>query len=260
MGNFWEKIKHSTEDVSTLEINTILKSDMVCVKMPDNNLLALYLLSKTYHLKIMDLGVKYRGLLPATISHCGDMKIDDGNNLFRGKPDFQLAGVKSFKELRNCALLGANCISRNKSEIDLPMEELRVDEMILTRIEMQSYEICNLLKEYPIKERHEGDEKRKFTTKDFLDQKKTNNKDLNLDFRDRQVIIKALDLGVERVVMQTRIGMDGDITTRISEKFADNPKQFVLDVHNKTINISVSFWKTLFETLVSFGKLILSKT
>ncbi len=255
MGNFWEKIKHSTEDVSTLEINTILKSDMVCVKMPDNNLLALYQLSKTYHLKIMDLGVKYRGLLPTTISHCGDMKIEDGYNLFRGKPKFIMAGDKSFKELRNCARLGIRCINKHKAEIELPIDEIRVDEMILTRIEMQSYEINNLLKKYEIKECYGGDEKRMFSTSKFLGQEK-----IDLGFRDRQVIIKALDLGVERVVMQTRIGMDGDITTRISEKFADNPKQFILDVHNKTINISVSFWKTLFETLVSFGKLILSKT
>jgi hypothetical protein len=254
MGNFWEKIKHTAEDVSTLEINTILKSDMVCVKMSDNNLIALYQLTKTYHLKIVELGNKYKELLPASISHCGDMKIEKGHNLFRGKPKFIMAGDKSFRELRNCARLGIRCINKYKTGIDLPIDEMRVDEMILTRIEMQSYEINNLLKKYEIKECHGGDEERMFTTREFMEQKK-----LELDFRDRQVVQKALDLGVERVVMQTRIGMDGDITTRISERFANNPKQFILDVHNKTTDLSVSFWKTLFNTLVKFGEKILDR-
>ncbi len=254
MGNFWDKIKYTGEDLTTLEINTILKSDMVCVKMSDNNLLALYQLTKTYHLKIVELGDKYNGLLPESVKKCGDNWRDGQYNLFRGKMLFQLSGDKSFKELRDCARLGVKCINEHKNEIDLPPGELRMDEMILTRIEMQSYEICNLLKGYKIKECRGNDLEKMFTIKEFLAQE-----NIKLDFRDRQVIIKALDLGVERVVMQTRVGMDGDITTRVSEKFADDPKQFILDVHNKSVDLSVSFWKTLFDTLVEFGQKILSK-
>ena len=42
-----------------------------------------------------------------------------------------------------------------------------------------------------------------------------------------------------------------------SEKFADNPEQFILDIHNDSIQTSVGYWTKLVDILVSFGKNIL---
>jgi len=250
--NFWPKIKKTAEDISTLEINTILKSDMVCVKMSDNNILALYQLAKTYNGKITELGNSYQEAIIDNEKKNRIIAENNGNNYFRGKPEYQLAGSASFKELNRCARKAAKEVEKLRHDVSLPIEQVRIDEMILIRIEMQSYEICNILKNYEIEENIVGD--KKTNIKSFLAQE-----DIKLKFRDRQVIQKALDLGIERVMMQTRIGMDGDITTRISEKFAANPQQFVLNIHNNSIDISVSFWKTLFDTLVKYGQKILSK-
>jgi hypothetical protein len=83
--------------------------------------------------------------------------------------------------------------------------------------------------------------------------------ELDFDIRDKLLIRKAIDIGVEKVVLQTIISMDGDITTRVSGKFAQNPQQFVLDLHNTSIDISVSFWNKLFDIIVSFGRKIIDK-
>lgn len=68
---------------------------------------------------------------------------------------------------------------------------------------------------------------------------------LKMNSRDRVMIKRIYDLGTERIVMQTRIGIDGDVTTRIEESFANRPKQIVLDLHDKQTNLSVKYWQSL---------------
>jgi hypothetical protein len=68
---------------------------------------------------------------------------------------------------------------------------------------------------------------------------------LIMDARDRVKIKRLFDLGTENVVMQTRFGLDGDVVTRIEEGFANKPKQLVIDIHDKHTNLSVQYWKNL---------------
>ena len=261
--NLWSKIKNTANDLTTLEINTIIKSDMVCLKMPENDLLALYRISKTYHSKLVELGNKYWDEIAGKQLNDELLIRNDDQNFFRGEEKFKLAGFDSFRELRERAKESITKILKIQEKMDnisLSEDEIRLDSMILTRIEMQSYEICNILrkssdelkkKERSITDNKGTEEERKKSLEEYFDIK------FELDFRNRQVIQKALDLGVEKVVMQTRIGMDGDITTRISEKFAKEPKQFILQIHNESIDMSVNFWQTLFDALVKFGNTIL---
>lgn len=83
--------------------------------------------------------------------------------------------------------------------------------------------------------------------------------EFRLDLRDRMMLRKSIDIGVEHIIMQTRIGIDGDITTRVAQSFADEPIQFVLNMHNTSIEISVNFWNKIFDTLVSFFQLFIKK-
>ena len=68
---------------------------------------------------------------------------------------------------------------------------------------------------------------------------------LIMDARDRVKIKRLFDLGTENVVMQTRFGLDGDVVTRIEEGFASKPMQLVIDIHDKHTNLSVQYWKNL---------------
>ncbi|MCT4647782.1 MAG: hypothetical protein N4A74_22535, partial [Carboxylicivirga sp.] len=51
--NTWERIKRTSSDLTTLEINTIVKTDMNCLKPTDNDRLALYQLASKYHTKLV---------------------------------------------------------------------------------------------------------------------------------------------------------------------------------------------------------------
>ena len=81
--------------------------------------------------------------------------------------------------------------------------------------------------------------------------------ELNLDLRQLMVFKKANDIGTERVVLQTVIGMDGDITTRISKSFAEQPVSLITQMHQDAIGISVDFWKSLITVVVKLGESII---
>jgi len=81
--------------------------------------------------------------------------------------------------------------------------------------------------------------------------------ELNLDLRQLMVFKKANDIGTEHVLLQTVIGMDGDVTTRISKSFADQPVQFINQMHHEAIGISVDFWKSLITVVVKLGESII---
>jgi hypothetical protein len=66
-----------------------------------------------------------------------------------------------------------------------------------------------------------------------------------MNSRDRVMIKRLYDLGTERIVMQTRFGIDGDVVTRIEEGFANKPKQIVLDLHEKHTDLSLKYWQSL---------------
>ena len=51
--------------------------------------------------------------------------------------------------------------------------------------------------------------------------------------------------------------MDGDVTTRISKSFAEQPIPFINNLHNDGIKISVDFWKTLINVVVQLGTQII---
>lgn len=70
---------------------------------------------------------------------------------------------------------------------------------------------------------------------------------IDIKMRDKVKINRYYDLGEERVVMQTRFGIDGDVVTRIEEDFSNKPKKLVIDIHDEHTNLSVGYWKYLID-------------
>lgn len=77
---------------------------------------------------------------------------------------------------------------------------------------------------------------------------------LNVNSRDKVRIRRLFDLGTERIVLQTRFGIDGDVVTRIEEEFASKPHTVVVKLHEEHTNLSLSYWKSLVTTAVEFVK------
>lgn len=70
---------------------------------------------------------------------------------------------------------------------------------------------------------------------------------------------RSFDLGVEKIVMQTRIGIDGDIVSRIEEDFASKPRQLIIDIHDKHTKLSMDYWNSLVNTAVNIVGEIFSR-
>lgn len=70
---------------------------------------------------------------------------------------------------------------------------------------------------------------------------------INTDTRNQVKINRYYDLGDETVVMQTRFGIDGDIVTRIEEDFSNRPKELITKIHDEHTNLSVNYWKSLID-------------
>ena len=86
-----EKVSSTLYDLTHLEINTIIKDEMVASKAPDSPRLILHAIATKYHGKLISLGDKYKDVLPPA---------DEGVlNIFRGKMVFMGSGYDSFKEL-----------------------------------------------------------------------------------------------------------------------------------------------------------------
>jgi hypothetical protein len=73
-----------------------------------------------------------------------------------------------------------------------------------------------------------------------------------ISIRDKARFKRFHDLGMEKIVMQTRFGIDGDVVTRIEEGFASKPKEMLIDIHEKHIRLSTDYWNGLITTVVNF--------
>ena len=89
--------------------------------------------------------------------------------------------------------------------------------------------------------------------------------ELELETADEVKIKRMRDLGTETIVMQTRIGIDGDVITRIERDFAETggsrslsetsneaTKNTIIALHEKHIDISVKYWNSLVNMVKDF--------
>lgn len=66
------------------------------------------------------------------------------------------------------------------------------------------------------------------------------------------LIRKAWELGVEEIAMKTVIQLDGDVITRVQERYATEEHATVHKLHNIGVSTSLEFWKTLVDIVESF--------
>ncbi len=249
-----EKVSSTLYDLTHLEINTIIKDEMTATKAPSSPRLILYALATMYYYKLIQLGDKY-------VEYIGQPE-EGTTNLFRGKEVYLGSGYESFHELSHRAENAALLIMNNKARLPFSVNTMDADIMMLNRIRTISNDVRSILKmvDNSKGEPVDGRDSYLFDQKDIIATFRTMRNDeaekleLDLDLRQLMVIKKANDIGTEKVIIQTVIGMDGDITTRITQSFAEQPLAFINTMHHEAIGISVDFWKTLINVVVELGK------
>lgn len=258
MSKLEEIISSTVYDLTHLEINTIIKDEMSASKAPSSPRLILHLLSEKFHLKLVDLGKKY-------FYYIGNAN-EKAEFLFRGKQEYVGSAFNSFRELSQRAL-SANILLTEKRDLvknHITVDEVNADIKMFQRIETISNDVRRILKIVDtIKGEPIGDlETYKFDDPEFvndfriLKSEDAKNLELKLDLRQLLLFKKANDIGTEKVILQTIIGIDGDVTTRISQVFADKPIEFINKTHNDAIGISVKFWESLVNVVVKLGETI----
>ncbi len=84
------------------------------------------------------------------------------------------------------------------------------------------------------------------------------------DFRKVNPRLKArirrmFDMNTEQIAMQTRFGIDGDVTSRISEDFVSLDQKMLMDVHELHTKLSIQYWKDLVSTVFDIVTRIFGK-
>ncbi len=78
--------------------------------------------------------------------------------------------------------------------------------------------------------------------------------------KDQLLLIRKIwDIGGEDIVMQTVIQMDGDVITRVNEKYATNDWALLHEIHSKSVDKSLKFWKSILDAFTSIAKGFLGK-
>jgi hypothetical protein len=201
------------DDLTHLEINTIIKKGMTSAPQPERIEEVLYVLLSNYKEKYVVL-VKRNDI---------DFDIDEDE-------------ITSYAKLYD----SMDKLNDLMDEKDYRLEE--GDYIIFLR--MKSF--CNYVRsrqnEISFTKRNGiGADATVYT----VDLREFGSFELEMNSRDRVMIKRLYDLGTERIVMQTRFGIDGDVITRIEENFANKPKQVVLDLHEEHTNLSLKYWQSL---------------
>ncbi len=254
---FFKKI---AEDLLNLEINTIIKSEMSAEKMPETNREALYSIAKTYGKKLGQLNI-------------------------REPIHWAFGGIRSFEELKERAKSGNKVLKGQleKANTEAEKDEIRREIYLVERIFTQSERIVKLFER--LKEEASNNSKKSETgysdipeniaTEELMELMKKGtlkrrephtasqrwNNDINInqmkkykDFdlapEDITLIRKVWEIGIDRIVLQTFVQIDGDVTTRISEIFSKNPNKMVLKIHNDSISTSTAYWANIFKAFV----------
>lgn len=217
------------DDITTLEINTIIKEGMTAAPQPE-------CIEET----LRQLFVRYIRRMDVVISKYGFKDVYHFN---------ESTNVKSFhrkiKDFRKF-LLPSDTKPEN-----------RIDEGDYIRL-LRMLSFCEFLyaKSYSKEDRFvikikpyvDGLGENVY----LLDMTDTGKYRLIMDVRDRVKIKRMFDLGTESIVLQTRFGLDGDVITRVEANFANKPKEVVLGIHDKQTDLTVNYWKSLVKLIKDF--------
>ncbi len=250
------------EEVLTLEVNTIVKADMSGCKMPSSRREALWGLAGDYHVQL----VEYQCREPICWAGAGFMA-------FLEFYDRANDGIKKAEyDLTACTT-------------DASRVTLREKIMMLSRIKTQSEQLISMFGELAraegiefdlgkqraileeraasagLKEPFLVDPKSIAWNNDLNRQQMQESKvDLKLSPIHLNLLRKAWEIGTERVLLQSVIHADGDVTTRIAERFFIQPDQQLLQIHNEAVNTSVRFWSNLVKTIKEMATGLLTGT
>ena len=223
-------IKNLLEDLTTLEVNTIIKRGMVAAPMPQSieEVLQAIFIKYKERLKIIfntyDFDKTKYNFKTATTVEGFHKELKSFGKWMQGdgpEPAHKLAEQDFIRYLRMLSFC---------EYIQSKGDDSKPDDNIIVKPYQEGL-VSNVYK---------------------LDMADYTKYRLIMDVSDRVKIKRMFDLGTENIVMQTRFSLDGDVVTRIEEGFANKPKEVILRIHDKHTELTVNYWKSLVGMIKDF--------
>ncbi len=220
-----EKVEKIAADLMNLEINTIVRDNILATKMPEPRH-ALLDIAKDYESKLLQ--IQHPDQYDKIIGE--RMKgVKGGRDTFK---DF----CTRVEQINAQAKSGTARVSRS-------------DLWILDRIRDMSGQIAG--KVFPA-----GSDDNDFT-RAMLNERRPS--PLKLDPEDIVLIRKAWEMGTEIVALQTVVQLDGDVVTRIQPGFSGDEFRTIHDIHRQSTRVAVDFWNDLILLLKDFFGTVFGK-
>lgn len=259
-------------DLLNLEVNTIIKENTSSAKMPNSRRVALLKIAEQYRSYIIE-----HGLAQKAPGQGYEPEGTDNTRYFR----WRFGGEYSFIELSSIAKSARKDLKRaiDRAKTLEQQKKLEKASQMLDRIVEKSSNIIGLFKMrrksfeaeidaedgngiYIAKPdlQHIESDYQPFPSQ--MDSVGWNNdisiqdinkvEDIDLTPDHITMIRKVWEIGMEQVLLQTTVQIDGDVTSVISREFLQMPdrtKDMVMKVHEDSIQSSTRIWKMLFETI-----------
>ncbi|GEM_PF-1976502 len=279
------------EDLLSLEINTIVKADMTGIKMPANRREAFLKVYKTYEDKLIELQTRepvvwgFSGLM-------GFLELRERARLGMKATTYQMEHSKLEKLEKQDLKEKLIMLSRIKAQC----EQLITVFIQLAEAFYEKQEIAKNGGKLPEKPKEEGSQvftipKGRFdleTYREMMAERVESNEatseefapcdessypwnndlprnkmhmipDLELNASQLSLLRKVSEIGTERIMLQTVIHADGDVTTRIAERLIYEPNETLFNIHNQAVDSSVRFWGNLVDTIGRMASGLLGK-
>jgi len=260
-------LKNLAADLLTLEVNTIVKEQTTSSKMPATKRVALLEIASGYRELLVDYGL---AVLQKPEDDTGILAANLGD--FPVFMKWQFGGEYSFKEIYSVALKGSEFYAKRaeRSKNYERVIELEERSKLLMRLVKHSSNLIGMFKmrrkDYEISEEVWPDSSlinEKTGHYPSLDDMAVWNNDVDLstinkiddlDLTPDQVTLirKTWEIGTQKILMQTIVQIDGDITNYLTNQFVNltpELKAIVLNLHNDATESGARIWNMLFKTV-----------
>jgi hypothetical protein len=244
---FVDQLRELAQDLVTLEVNTIVKENMTAERMPSlpNALLDV---AREYMRVFSVLRADIGAFFPWAERQDEAWKAIQVKLVDPGVAyDFpRLPDPVSFGHLFECLRWGAQNTRRALAGASQrpTMDQL----LLLERIESNCDTLRTLLDRYPVlRDAEVRAAEIRAERAIFIDPK--TRQTVRPSARDVLIVRKIWDVGVEEVVAQTAIQLDGDVVSRLSPRVAYDPERAtqLLALHQQGVDTAVGNWRALFE-------------
>lgn len=246
MSSVLESLKQTARDLTTLEINTIVKHSMTARKMPPPG-----------H-AVLDIATTYADKLQVSLQIPLATPFEDQDPNENGVVHVQ-QWKKELVERGNlkCDDKTFRCLRRAAYRILEDCRDLeKRDRVIVDRIRRNADQLRallrNLEKRLPLRFRS-NDNFMGCNRRQLLDRETQlgRHPKPHLHPDEMALVRKIWDIGVEEVVMQSTVSLSGDVINRIQSGLEPEEMATLLEFHREGIVSGTRMWKLISETLVS---------